>query len=53
MADADCTYELDRIPELVAPVMAGEADLVLGSRLDSGRSAAPCRCSIASSARRR
>jgi glycosyltransferase involved in cell wall biosynthesis len=35
MADADCTYELNRIPELVAPVMADEADLVLGSRLDS------------------
>ena len=35
MADADCTYELIRIPELVAPVVAGDADLVLGSRLDS------------------
>jgi hypothetical protein len=35
MADADCTYELNRIPELVAPVIAGDADLVLGSRLDS------------------
>jgi hypothetical protein len=35
MADADCTYELDRIPELVAPILADEADLVLGSRLDS------------------
>ncbi len=35
MADADSTYELDRIPELVAPVVAGDADLVLGSRLDS------------------
>lgn len=33
MADADCTYPLDRIPELVAPVLAGEVDLCLGSRL--------------------
>jgi glycosyltransferase involved in cell wall biosynthesis len=35
MADADFTYELSRIPELVAPVIEGRADLVLGSRLDS------------------
>lgn len=33
MADADLTYDLSRIPELVAPVLAGEADLVLGARL--------------------
>lgn len=33
MADADCTYPLDRMPELVAPVLAGEVDLCLGSRL--------------------
>ena len=35
MADADLTYPLDRIPDLVAPVIDGSADLVLGSRLDS------------------
>jgi glycosyltransferase involved in cell wall biosynthesis len=35
MADADFTYELERIPDLVAPVLEGRADLVLGSRLDS------------------
>ena len=35
MADADYTYDLGRIPDLVAPVMEGRADLVLGSRLDS------------------
>ena len=35
MADADFTYELTRIPDLVAPVLEGRADLVLGSRLDS------------------
>ena len=35
MADADCTYDLHRIPDLVAPIAEGRADLVLGSRLDS------------------
>lgn len=34
MADADCTYPLYRLGELVAPVMADEADMVIGSRLD-------------------
>lgn len=34
MADADFTYDLGRVPELVTPVLSGEADLVLGSRLD-------------------
>lgn len=38
MADADCTYDLSRIPDLVAPVRAGTADIVLGERL---RLAAP------------
>jgi glycosyltransferase involved in cell wall biosynthesis len=33
MADADLTYPLERIPDLVAPVAAGEADMVLGARL--------------------
>ncbi len=35
MADADLTYQLDLIPELVAPITAGDADLVLATRLDS------------------
>jgi glycosyltransferase involved in cell wall biosynthesis len=34
MADADLTYPLDKIGQLVRPVLEGEADLVLGSRLD-------------------
>ncbi len=33
MADADRTYPLDRIGELVVPLVSGEADLVIGSRL--------------------
>lgn len=35
MADADFTYDLTRIPDLVAPILADQADLVLGSRLDA------------------
>jgi glycosyltransferase involved in cell wall biosynthesis len=35
MADADNTYDLSRIPDLIAPIEEGRADLVLGSRLDS------------------
>jgi len=35
MADADLTYELAKLPELVAPVLAGTADMVLGERLGS------------------
>ncbi len=35
MADADCTYELARIPDLVGPVARGDADLMLGARLQS------------------
>lgn len=35
MADADLTYELAKLPALVAPVLAGDADLVLGERLAS------------------
>jgi glycosyltransferase involved in cell wall biosynthesis len=34
MADADLTYPLDKIGQLIAPVMRDEADLVLGNRLD-------------------
>ena len=35
MADADCTYPLDRLAELVLPVMTGEFDMMIGSRLDA------------------
>ena len=35
MADADCTYALDRVGELVQPVLDGETDLCLGSRLSA------------------
>jgi glycosyltransferase involved in cell wall biosynthesis len=35
MADADFTYDLRKIPELVAPIASDQADLVLGSRLDA------------------
>jgi glycosyltransferase involved in cell wall biosynthesis len=35
MADADCSYDFQSLPALVAPVRKGEADLVLGSRLGS------------------
>jgi glycosyltransferase involved in cell wall biosynthesis len=34
MADADMTYDLSRIDEIIAPVLAGEADIVNGSRFD-------------------
>jgi hypothetical protein len=34
MADADCTYPLYRLGELVAPVVNDQADMVIGSRLD-------------------
>jgi glycosyltransferase involved in cell wall biosynthesis len=34
MADADCTYPLDRLGELVAPLHAGEADMMYGGRLE-------------------
>lgn len=32
MADADETYDLSRIPDLVAPITGGVADIVVGSR---------------------
>lgn len=34
MGDADCTYPFDRLDELVDPVLAGDADMMIGSRLD-------------------
>jgi glycosyltransferase involved in cell wall biosynthesis len=33
MVDGDDTYPADRVRELLAPVLAGEADLVVGNRL--------------------
>jgi glycosyltransferase involved in cell wall biosynthesis len=39
MADADHTYPLDRLAELVAPVARGDAELALGSRLDAATKA--------------
>lgn len=33
MADADCTYDLSKLPSMVRPVLEGDADLVLGSRV--------------------
>jgi hypothetical protein len=41
MADADGTYPMDRIPDLVRPVLAGEADMVIGSRLQGTIHAMP------------
>src|ERR1700682_911656 len=35
MADADWTYDRRRLPELIAPVLRDEADLVIGSRLEA------------------
>jgi glycosyltransferase involved in cell wall biosynthesis len=34
MADADFTYDLRKVPDLVLPILSGQADLVIGSRLD-------------------
>jgi glycosyltransferase involved in cell wall biosynthesis len=36
LVDADCTYPADQLPELLHPIMAGEADLVCGDRLSGG-----------------
>lgn len=36
MADADCTYPPAQACELVAPVLAGEADMVVGDRRSQG-----------------
>lgn len=35
MADADWTYDLTKIPLMIEPVLRGEADIVIGSRLDA------------------
>ena len=34
MADADGTYDLSKLPEIVRPVLDGDADMVLATRLD-------------------
>src|SRR6195952_2027486 len=42
MADADQTYPLDALAQLVRPVLAGDADLVLGSRMgEAGHAGMP------------
>lgn len=38
MADADCTYPLDQLAQLVGPILRNEGDLVLGSRLSAATS---------------
>lgn len=40
MADADCTYDASRVNELIAPILSGEADTVIGVR-EADRSAFP------------
>ena len=39
MADADGTYELEAIPRLIQPIVEGNADLVLGARLEDASNA--------------
>ncbi len=39
MADADGTYELEAIPRLLMPLVRGEADMVLGQRLNDATTA--------------
>jgi glycosyltransferase involved in cell wall biosynthesis len=40
LADADMTYPAERVRELMAPVLAGEADMVVGDRHSAGHYAA-------------
>lgn len=40
LADADMTYPAERVRELMAPVIAGEADMVVGDRHSAGHYAA-------------
>jgi glycosyltransferase involved in cell wall biosynthesis len=37
MADADCTYPAERVHDLIAPVLANSADMVVGDRHTNGR----------------
>ncbi len=41
MADADLTYDHTRARDLLAPVIAGEADMVIGTRAAQGQGAYP------------
>lgn len=36
MADADCTYPADRVHDLIAPIIANRADMVVGDRHSDG-----------------
>ncbi|MEI8205397.1 MAG: glycosyltransferase [Kiritimatiellales bacterium] len=36
MVDGDCTYPADQVHEILAPVLNGEADMVVGDRLSDG-----------------
>ena len=36
LTDADMTYPAEALPDLIAPVLAGEADMVYGDRLSHG-----------------
>jgi len=36
MIDADCSHDPNDIPAMIAPILAGEADLVIGSRMTGG-----------------
>jgi glycosyltransferase involved in cell wall biosynthesis len=38
MADADATYDLTRVPDLAAPVLAGTADMMVAARAATRRS---------------
>ena len=40
LADADLTYPADRVRDLLAPVLEGRADMVVGDRLSAGHYAA-------------
>lgn len=35
LVDGDSTYPADRLPDLLVPVLAGQADVVVGARLDA------------------
>jgi glycosyltransferase involved in cell wall biosynthesis len=39
MADADATYPIESLDQLIGPVVAGDADIVVGARLDAATSA--------------
>ncbi len=40
MSDADSTYPADRARDLLAPILAGDADMVVGDRISGGHYAA-------------